>query len=82
MIFLLMGLTHNYLNRYGLAEGAKKMKAHGYDRLDYQGFVNTETKLFACPEEEFEKALTDFRKTIESEGITVGQAHANHRISN
>ena len=46
-----------YLLRYGTKEGAKKMKLHGYDALDFQGFINTETDFFKLEETAFENAL-------------------------
>lgn len=68
-----------YLLRYGTKEGAKKMKLHGYDALDFQGFVNTDTEFFKLPDESFEKALKKKREVVENEGITFNQTHAPWR---
>ena len=47
-----------YLHRdVAFADGARRMRSHGYDCLDYGGFCKTETALFAGSEAEFEKTL-------------------------
>ncbi len=68
-----------YLLKYGTKRGARKMKIHGYDAIDFQAFVNTETGFFKLPEEDFKKSLTSKRAKIESEGIFVNQAHSPWR---
>ena len=74
-----IGIISFYFNKYGVREGAKRMREHGYDCVDYQGFVNTETDFFGLGEREFERTLTEQRKMIESEGITVNQVHGPWR---
>ena len=69
-----------YLLRYGTKEGAKKMKLHGYDALDFQGFVNTETDFFKLEETAFENALKKKRRIVEEEGLFFSQAHAPWRF--
>ena len=39
-------VTYAY-KRFDTAEGARIIKAHGYDGIDYQRLVDTETELFA-----------------------------------
>ena len=68
-----------YLLRYGTKEGSKKMKLHGYDALDFQGFVNTETEFFKLEDSVFEKALIKKRAVVENEGLFFNQAHAPWR---
>lgn len=68
-----------YLLRYGTKEGAKKMKLHGYDCVDFQGFVNTETEFFKLEEDAFIKALKKKRKVVEEQGVEFFQTHAPWR---
>ena len=69
-----------YLGRYGIEKGAKKMKAHGYDAIDFQDFVNTETEFFKSSENEFEKILKEQKNIVESEGLKFSQAHGPWRF--
>ena len=68
-----------YILKYGWKEGARRMRAHGYDCLDYQEFVNTETDFFRLSEKEFEKAVLTHRRILEGEGLQVYQAHGPWR---
>ena len=43
--------------RYGLEEGARRAREHGFDCLDYSNFIHTDTDFFNLPEIEFEKEL-------------------------
>lgn len=71
-----LGITSNiYLNKYGLRDGAKKMKAHGYEYIDYQPLANTTSDFFTQEENLFHSALKEQRNVIESEGIYAWQAH-------
>ena len=62
--------------RYGLEEGARRAREHGFDCFDYSSFMHTDTEFFNLPESEFEKELIRQRRLIEAEGIRVNQAHA------
>lgn len=68
-----------YIERYGLEKGAERMAAHGYECLDYSGFVNTETDFFKLSEVDFEKELKRQRSVLNSAGIAVNQTHAPWR---
>ena len=68
-----------YLDRYGFAEGLARMKAHGYEALDYQNFADTETELFRVSEAEFERTLRAQRAAIEEAGIEITQTHGPWR---
>ena len=68
-----------YTHPLGLRPGAKKMREHGYQCLDYQGFVNTETDSFMACESVFEKRLQSEKNTLNEEGITVSQVHGPWR---
>lgn len=68
-----------YLDRYGFSEGLKKMKEHGYECLDYQAFVHTDTALFQVSEGEFEERLLSEKRRVEDEGIEISQTHGPWR---
>ena len=68
-----------YFSRYGVKEGLLRMKEHGYDTVDLQDFVNTETELFRLDSKDFEKTLSDLRKNCENAGIEIIQVHGPWR---
>ena len=70
-----LGITTYYLNRYGINAGARRMRSHGYEYLDYQKFADVESGFFNLSEKNFEAEIKEDRKIIESEGIFVHQAH-------
>ena len=70
---------NSYLHAYGFEEGLKRMKSHGYDALDYGGFVHTEDKIFHVSEEEFAATLKREREIIEASGLFVNQTHGAWR---
>lgn len=45
-----------YIEHYGLREGLCRMKAQGYETLDYQTLADTETSLYTCSEAEYTKS--------------------------
>ncbi|MBQ8407550.1 MAG: sugar phosphate isomerase/epimerase [Clostridia bacterium] len=71
-----IGITAGSYTRYGISEGARRARAHGYDCFDFGGFIHTETDFFRLPEAEFKADLTHQRELIEAEGIQIWQAHA------
>ncbi len=76
-----IGITSNgYIGRYGLGEGLARMKAHGYETLDSQMFIHTDTPLFTCSEAEFEKEVTDARSACADAGIEISQTHGPWRF--
>ena len=68
-----------YLSRYGLEEGLKRMRKHGYECVDFPDFANTEGPLFQLDETGFEKELKNIRKQIEDSGIEISQTHGPWR---
>lgn len=56
-----------------------RIKMHGYDCIDYQNFINTETELFAMRDSEFEEFLSRERALAEAAGIEIYQAHSPWR---
>ena len=73
------GITNTSYGVYGFEDAIDRISSHGYDCIDYQGFVDVETDFFKSPIEEFENTLRSQRALIESKGMTVSQAHAPWR---
>ena len=71
-----IGITAGSYDRYGIRDGARRAKMHGYDCFDYGGFIHTETEFFRLPEAEFKLELIRQREIINAEGIEIWQAHA------
>lgn len=68
-----------YLETYGFEEALRRMKAHGYDALDYQGFVHTEDAIFHVDDAAFAATLRREREMIEAAGLYVNQTHGAWR---
>lgn len=68
-----------YLDRYGLQEGLARMRAHGYECVDYDNFCDTTTPLFQGTEAEFEHSLIDVRTACADAGIQISQTHGPWR---
>lgn len=68
-----------YLYRYGLEEGLSRMRAQGYECMDYQNLCHTDTPLFTGSEAEFEATLTNVRKACANAGIEISQTHGPWR---
>lgn len=62
------------------ARGARKMRSHGYECVDYGGFCNTATPLFEVSEAEFERILAEQREILTGEGIKISQTHGPWRF--
>lgn len=74
------GITDNaYLYLGSHAAAFERMKQHGYDCTDYQGFVDTETPLFAKDAAGFERTLLSIRRDALNAGIEIYQAHGPWR---
>ena len=74
-----VGITAGSYTRYGISEGSKKAREHGYDCFDFSRFVNTETDFFKLPEEQFKAELLEYRRLVEAEGIVIWQVHSPWR---
>lgn len=68
-----------YPERYGLESGIERMASQGYNCVDYQSFVNTNTYLFEVSNSEFEEILKMERTAYENGGIEIAQAHGPWR---
>lgn len=64
---------------YGNEKGINMMKAHGYDCVDYQHLVHTESAFFTQPEAELEKQLRAYAGMLRDGGMSVSQAHGPWR---
>ena len=68
-----------FLRAYGFEEGIKRIKALGYDAIDYGGLCHTEDKIFHVSESEFAATLKREREIIEANGLFVNQTHGAWR---
>lgn len=68
-----------YFGLYGSLSAYKKMKAHGYDCVDYQNFCHTDTELFNVSDKEFEKKLLQEKDLAKEAGIEIFQTHGPWR---
>lgn len=75
-----IGIVESAYVRYGISEGARKAREHGFECYDFGRFIDTETEFFKLPEEQFKSELTHIRELVEAEGITVWQTHAPWRF--
>lgn len=74
-----IGIDESYTSRYGFRAGLERMKSQGYECLDFQHFVNTETPLFQASDSEFEREVESYRKMAEETGIEIFQSHGPWR---
>lgn len=65
----------SYTRPYGMEEGLRRLKAHGYDALDYGAFINSQNPLFNMNDSEFKTTLRGRREMIEANGLFVNQTH-------
>ena len=68
-----------YRDPADLAGGYRRMRRHGYDCVDYQEFVNTETPLFEASGREFERLLREEAEIIRDAGLEISQTHGPWR---
>lgn len=75
-----IGITQTaYTDEYGYVQGLEKMKLQGFDSMDYQGFLHTQTPLFEKNGREFEQFLIKQKEIAQSIGIEIHQAHGPWR---
>ena len=64
-------------------EEVRKNAAHiaslGYDTVDIQAFIDTETELFSCSDGEFERILREDARAIRGAGLEISQTHGPWR---
>ena len=73
------GITDTSYGVYPRALALDRIAAHGYDNVDFQGFVDIEKPSFKSDMPEFVAWLTREREEFAARGLTVGQAHAPWR---
>jgi sugar phosphate isomerase/epimerase len=74
-----IGIGAGAYERYGVSEGARKARSHGYECYDFGKFVNSGTEFFMQSEADFKAELIRYRSAIEAEGISVWQTHSPWR---
>lgn len=60
-------------------EGFTRMKAHGYDCVDYQNLLDTENALYAASDAEMERTLRAHARAAREAGIEIIQTHGPWR---
>ena len=75
-----IGITASgYTNRYGFEDGLRRLRADGYECIDYSEFVDTEKPRFGCSDAEFDAMIAKERKFIEGLGLETSQTHGPWR---
>ena len=74
-----MRKTAVYLPGEGSPETFAQVRAQGFDAVDLQSFVDTETPLFTQGAAHFERTLTALRRAAEAAGIEIAQTHGPWR---
>ncbi len=57
----------------------KQLKEIGFDCIDYQGFINTQTPLYEMSEQDFENYLTEQKRMVVAAGLEISQVHGPWR---
>lgn len=68
-----------YIREFGFEKAHEFIKSQGYDCVDYQNFVDTETPLFQENFKDFDKIVAKERAFIESLGLEINQTHGPWR---
>ena len=76
---LKIGIKNNAYKECSFTESLTKISSHGYECVDYQGFINIESEFFKLSEEEFIATLLSQKAAFSSHGLEVSQAHAPWR---
>lgn len=71
------GTTQN--TAYAFERDLAQIHAYGYDCMDYQELVSTNTPLFEKNNKDFESYLSGQRKAAEGEGVEICQTHGPWR---
>ena len=69
-----------HIKTYGFEKGISKISEHGFECIDYQDFIRTDTEFFMLDKTLFEKELLRQRSVFEKEGLFVHQSHAPFRF--
>ena len=60
---------------YDYDEALRKIKAHGYDCIDYGELANFRSPLFSLSQEEWDEYLQGFRAAVKKNGLEISQMH-------
>ena len=71
--------TNGYRDITDLPGSYRRIRMHGYDCVDFQGFVNTETPLFSLNDSEFDRLLREEGDIIRAAGLEISQTHGPWR---
>lgn len=69
----------SYTMLYGFEQGLKRLKAHGYDCVDYQDFIDTNNSIFQLDEDDFKKELLKVKDAVTNAGLEISQSHGPWR---
>ena len=64
-----------YMGGYDYEEGFKKLKEHGYDAIDYQGFFIDSEPYNNYSDQDYLEYLRKFKKAADDSGIEIGLVH-------
>lgn len=64
-----------YFGEKDFAQGMRKMKAHGYDCIDYQNIVSSASPIFGYNADEFERYFTELGACAKETGLEIYQMH-------
>jgi len=77
---LKLGIAESsYTPLYGVEEGLRRIKKHGYQCIDYDTLADTSIPLYQMPANAFEKELGRFRSLTEDIGLEISQTHGPWR---
>ncbi len=76
---LSLGITDTSYGGYPYGKALEKIASQGYEYIDFQGFVNTETEFFKSDTPTFGRIIAEKRAFIEARGLKIHQAHAPWR---
>jgi len=74
-----IGMGPYYIRKYGCGEGGERMRAHGFDYLDYDRYANTECELYRYTGEAFARDCERLREELTASGIKINQVHGPWR---
>lgn len=74
-----IGIGPYYISRYGYKEGGERMRAHGFDYLDFSWYADTNHELYKNVGDAFIGDCHAWRDMLTSGGIQINQVHGPWR---
>ena len=68
--------SSGYFGLYDYGDGLKKIKKHGFDCIDFQGFLSPDGELYKLGERDFRNYFISLKSAAQSAGIEIWQTHA------